>query len=262
MSRTEIRIWRAKPSTNLSGVEMSAYLTDAHCHISDLAKISDKIAGLCSSACFPEEWEALSKADSRKLKKTYGFFPALKIGAQPGDITEWESLMPDFARLFNDAAAIGETGIDERFSKNFPVEIQADIFSKHLSLADDFKLPVIIHCVGAWGLLLDIIRKWTGKRKKKFLIHAAKCSAELCSEFVKLGGFFSFGARELNLRRVLVAMPSIPKNRILSESDSAEASEQLAMVESAVGRIAETIGISADEAAALTSDNFNELFCG
>ncbi len=54
-------------------------------------------------------------------------------------------------------SAVGEVGLD-RWVKDYDLEQQREAFAWQLRLAAERNLPVSIHCLQAWGLLLDILR--------------------------------------------------------------------------------------------------------
>ena len=55
------------------------------------------------------------------------------------------------------AAAVGEIGLD-RWIKDYDMEQQEEVFIWQLRLAAERNLPVSIHCLQAWGRLLEILR--------------------------------------------------------------------------------------------------------
>ena len=75
-----------------------------------------------------------------------GVFAA--VGVQPNHVAEaqeqdWSTIV-ELAR-HGRIAAIGETGLD-RYWDHTPFAQQQDWFDRHLRLANDLDLPVVIHC--------------------------------------------------------------------------------------------------------------------
>lgn len=57
--------------------------------------------------------------------------------------------------------AIGETGLDRVCST--PISLQTEFFLKHIELARQTGKPLIVHCVRATDLLLNIKKKYTNR---------------------------------------------------------------------------------------------------
>lgn len=56
--------------------------------------------------------------------------------------------------------AVGEIGLDYYWEENPPRELQKTVFRKQLALAEELRLPVIIHDRHAHGDTMDIIREF------------------------------------------------------------------------------------------------------
>ena len=97
---------------------------------------------------------------------------------------------------------VGEIGLDARIAGRVPLEMQKRVFAAQLEMARARGLPAVIHCVGGWGAMCEILRGFfSAGSGAGFLIHAASCSAEVAASLEKLGAYFSFGVRELSSRR-------------------------------------------------------------
>ena len=207
---------------------MFIHQTDAHCHLNltDDFDCSDLFGiNICASACFVDEWKLLFDFGKLDVKKSYGMYPSLqKSSADKTAISEGElfsKYLPTLQEFLINADAIGEIGLDKRFENDVPASLQEKIFCTQLELADKYNLPVIIHCVGRWGALQDILKSWVGREKaKRFLLHAPNCSPEQVDCFLQMGGFFSFGERELLSEKGVCCAKKIPSDKILIESDS------------------------------------------
>lgn len=207
---------------------MFIHQTDAHSHF-NLAEELDYSGlfgiNICVSACFADEWKLLYDFEKLDVKKSYGVYPSLqKSCCDKTPLNEDElfaSYIPALQEFLIDADAIGEIGLDKRFEGDVSISLQEKIFSTQLELADKYNLPVVIHCVGKWGMLHDILKTWTScGNAKRFLIHSANCSTDIAEKFVDMGGFFSFGMRELISEKASQCAKAIPLDRILIESDS------------------------------------------
>jgi TatD DNase family protein len=171
-------------------------------------------------------------------------------------------------------------GLD-RWVEGFDPLAQEAAFRAQLALAVELDRPLTIHCVRAIGPLMDILRT-TALPRRGFLLHSWNGPVELVPELARLGAYFSFSAhhfpeRKAHLRDQFAA--AIPRERILVETDapalcpapeyrvhelppSAEGVDQNhpSNLRRNLTELARTMGVPADEAAALTGANFARLF--
>ena len=220
---------------------MYLHTTDAHCH-ADFSKYAD-FSGLafgvdlCVDACFPGDWEGLQKFDAFPVKKAYGIHPDLRV-SEFDDMSFVESelfstFLPSLDPYLISADAIGETGLDSRLDNRLPAALPRRLFAEQLRLAGKYGLPAVIHCVGMYGAVFEILKAWTaeysptmeerleGKKERRFLLHAASCSPEMAREFEKIGARFSFGLRELSSERGRRCAAAVSPDRRMVESDYA-----------------------------------------
>lgn len=117
--------------------------------------------------------------------------------------------------------AIGEIGLDYHYN-NSPQDIQRSMFERQLDIACRTNLPVVIHTRDADEDTLSILKNFSGKLKKKGVIHSYTSGVTLAeyalSEGFKLGfnGIITFPKAQ-NVRDVLSLTPI---NQILFETDS------------------------------------------
>ncbi|WP_438481462.1 TatD family hydrolase [Oleiharenicola lentus] len=101
------------------------------------------------------------------------------------------------------------------------IEEQSEVFAAQLALAAEFNRAASIHCVQAWGALLDSIRK-NAKPSRGFLLHGYPGPAEMIKEFTALGAYYSFNIQLLEPRYAerLENFRHIPADRLLVETDA------------------------------------------
>lgn len=115
--------------------------------------------------------------------------------------------------------AIGETGLDY-FYEHSPKKLQIAFFEKHLALASELNLPVIIHCRDAFSDLLAILA--ANFSSAKVLIHCFTGSyqeAKACLEkgyMISMSGIVTF-AKSTDLQKTFAALPL---ESLLMETDS------------------------------------------
>ncbi|MCE2825797.1 MAG: TatD family hydrolase [Verrucomicrobium sp.] len=133
-------------------------------------------------------------------------------------------------------AGVGEVGLDgwildqsaERClelgigpSGPAPMPMQVEALDAQLDLAATRGLPVSLHCLRAWGPLLDRLRN-RAPLPRGFLLHSYGGSRELVPELVRLGAHFSLSGHSLHPRKAdqLAVFRAIPRDRWLVETDA------------------------------------------
>src|SRR5690606_17966718 len=81
-----------------------------------------------------------------------GIHPWKAESVHPEEYTKLKELS-----MHPNCVAIGEAGLDKLIGSSF--EIQRKTFIEQALLAEELKLPLIIHCVKAWNELREIKRK-------------------------------------------------------------------------------------------------------
>jgi len=203
-------------------------MIDAHNHLHDLRLsgqrrelINDmKKAGV--TACVvngtsEEDWPAvatLAAENPRFVVPSFGLHP-WKVEQRSND---WLDNFRHFLSI-HPHAPIGECGLD-RWMKNPDLTVQHEVFRAHLALAVELHRPLTIHCLKAWGPLLDELRQ--APALPKFLLHSFGGSLETARECLKLGAYFSFSGSFLHPRKdkVRSVFASLPPERILVETDA------------------------------------------
>lgn len=79
--------------------------------------------------------------------------------------------------------ALGEIGLD-KFAKVEQIQ-QEHVFIKQLKMAQQFKLPIILHCVKRQGRVLALMKE--NKFTQGGVYHAFSGSLEVAHEFIQLG---------------------------------------------------------------------------
>ncbi|MHB9139830.1 MAG: TatD family hydrolase [Victivallaceae bacterium] len=112
--------------------------------------------------------------------------------------------------------AIGETGLDRL---NEPeLELQSAVFRKHITLAEKYSLPLIIHCVRRYPELISI--KNQSGDSVPWMIHGFNSNDRQLEQLLKHGCFISFGPsaiRKANANDSL--LKSVPLSRLCLETD-------------------------------------------
>jgi len=138
------------------------------------------------------------------------------------------------ALLAEPTAAVGEIGLDRWIIDGIKpgdpriaglrvaqLDEQAEVFAAQLALAAELNRAASIHCVQAWGALLDILKQ-TPRPARGFLLHGYAGPAEMIKAFTALGAFYSFNLELLLPRHAgrLENFKTIPPDRLLVETDA------------------------------------------
>jgi TatD DNase family protein len=165
--------------------------------------------------------------------------------------------------------AIGEAGLDYFYDRS-PREAQAASFRKHIAAARETGLPLVIHSRDADEDMAAILEDETGKGAFPFILHCFSSGQGLAEQGVKLGGYVSFSGiltfkKSEELREIA---RNVPHDRLLVETDAPYLAPQPfrgkrnepAYVAHTAHVLAEAIGVTGDEIATITTDNFFRLF--
>jgi len=162
--------------------------------------------------------------------------------------------------------AIGEIGLDYHWDPDGKVR-QSSLFDAQLSIAEELHLPVIVHDRDAHGDCFDIVRAHPNVCG---VFHSYSASAEMARQLVNMGWYISFSGpiTYKNAHKVREAAAIVPTDRLLVETDAPylppvphrgeiNFSGYLPFT---VAALAQTIGLSEEETAAITLQNARTLF--
>jgi TatD DNase family protein len=165
--------------------------------------------------------------------------------------------------------AIGEAGLDYHYDRS-PRPAQEQGFRTHIKAARDSGLPLVIHSRAADADTARILEEETGQGAFPAVLHCFTGSAELARRAIALGLFISFtGILTFKNSAALRAIAAeLPADRILVETDAPYLApspfrgkrNEPAFVGEVAKVLAEARGVSLDEIARQTTDNFFALF--
>ena len=205
-------------------------LFDAHNHLQDerllhrLPEILPSIRKARISHCIvngtcQDDWPhvmALARRYPDLVQPSLGLHP-WKIATRSHD---WLEKLKQSLSLHSGTVFLGECGLD-RWIKDPQFEDQREIFTLQLALAAEHDLPLSIHCLQAWGPLIEILRA-NHLPARGFLLHSYAGPAELVPELAELGARFSFSGYFLrkNKEKTRAAFRQVPFDRLLVETDA------------------------------------------
>ncbi len=203
-------------------------LFDTHAHLNDSRFKEDREAVINSLKKEKIEYVVNPGADipsslsAIELSKKYDFIYAA-VGVHPHDVKDMdEDTMAVLKSLSQNekVVAIGEIGLDYYYD-NSPRDLQIKWFEKQVELANEVKLPIIIHDRDAHQDTFDIIKN---KKDEAIgcVLHCYSGNVELAREYVKMGCFISIAGPVTfkNNKKTQEVVKEIPLEHLLIETDS------------------------------------------
>ncbi|WP_153111424.1 TatD family hydrolase [Propionivibrio limicola] len=250
-------------------------LIDSHCHIDfpelagnlpnvlDLMQQNDVAAAVCIGVTlegFPRI-RALAEAHANVFASV-GLHPENTEGHEPsiGELVE----LAQHPKVI----AIGETGLDYYWHKDAP-EWQRDRFRTHIRAAREVGKPLVVHNREATADTLRLLGE-ENARDVGGVMHCFTESWDVAEQVLDLGFHISLSGIVTfkNAHLVKEVAQRVPLDRLLVETDAPYLApapyrgklNQPGYVRYVAEEIARLRGISCDEVAAATTDNFFRLF--
>jgi len=247
---------------------------DTHCHL-DMKQFD------------PDRKEVIERAKAAGIEALItvgsdleGTISAMKISAEYDYIYASIGIHPHDAKDFNDdiyrqlkewakatrVVAIGETGLDYHYDHS-PRQVQRDVFEKHLRLAEETGLPVIIHSREAQEDTIEILRRSGVSRG---VLHCFSGNMEMAEQVMSMGLYISV-AGPVTFKKtgeLKDIAGSIPDDYLLVETDAPYLSpepfrgrrNEPAFILQTLKQIADLRKVSLDDMARITSLNAKRLF--
>lgn len=147
--------------------------------------------------------------------------------------------------------AIGEAGFDRLRGAGY--ELQKRAFDGQISIAESYSLPVVIHCVKAWDVLLEAHKKL--KPATPWLVHGFRGKKELAGQLLSRGMYISFWFDFIIRGESSELVRSLPADRIFFETDGAGID-----IISIYRKVADDLGVTPAELKTRVYNNFIDLF--
>lgn len=200
---------------------------DAHNHLQDERLTAHRRAILdavehegvvkmvVNGAC-EEDWPAVLDLarECPKVLPSFGYHPWYVKERSPA----WQDVLRRC--LDQGPSGVGEIGLD-RWIKDYDFADQEKVFVWQLRLAAERNLPVSIHCLQAWGRMLEILQA-EPRPARGFLLHSFGGPREMIPTLTRLGAYFSlpgYFAHERKARQ-RETFRHVPPDRFLIETDA------------------------------------------
>jgi TatD DNase family protein len=228
-------------------------MLNSHVHL-DFDNVNTPSAattGAIVPATGKENWDSViqccAKDDNRHF--ALGIHPWFIEDHQMIDLYDLEIKIEDEKPI-----AVGECGLD--YLKVKDQNQQRFFFDEQISLANRYKLPLIVHAVQATEDATDLLKSHASSRG---VIHAYSGSLQQAKRLVDIGFYLGFGSRltDPHAYKLHDIIKHIPAEYILIETDDNQNSDGLIQV---VERIAKIKKITVEEAIAQCDNNAHKLF--
>jgi TatD DNase family protein len=252
-------------------------LIDSHCHLDfpDFASELDEVVGRATALGVARLVTISTRVKRHKeLIDIVERFPSVycSVGTHPHHAEEEPHIGTKELVAYTrhpKVVAIGEAGLDYHYD-NSPRDLQEKSFRAHIAAARETGLPLVIHAREADDDVAKILTEETGKGAFPAVLHCFTGGRDLAMAAIDLGLSISFTGiltfkNSQNLRDIA---KNLPADRILVETDApylaplphrGKRNEPSFVIETAKV-LAQVRGISAEEIARQTTDNFFHLF--
>lgn len=252
-------------------------LVDHHCHL-DFPQLTEDREGILKRA--KEAGVGVMVTISTRIRNLDTLLAIAEahdniycsVGTHPHNAhEELDFSADDIVRLSEHpkVVAIGEAGLDYYYQHSTP-EAQAEGFRRHIAAARKTGLPLEIHARDADADTAAILEEEHAKGAFPAILHCYTGGPDLAARALALGLYVSFtGVITFKKSEALRELAgSVPLDRLLVETDSpylapvpyrGKTNEPSYVVHTAE-TLAEVKGISPQELAAVTTDNFFRLF--
>ncbi|PLW77609.1 TatD family hydrolase [Cohaesibacter celericrescens] len=252
-------------------------LVDSHCHLdfpdfkdelgdvirrAELAGVGHMVT-ICTHICKFDQIKAIAESYDNIF---------CSVGTHPHNADqELDFTAEDIAKLADHpkCVAIGEAGLDY-FYDNAPRQAQAQGLRTHIKAARMTQLPLVIHSRDADEDMISILSDEMEQGTYPALLHCFSSGRELAMRAVDMGLYVSLSGiltfkRSQDIRDIVA---DVPMDRLLVETDAPYLApmpyrgkrNEPAYVAHTAEMLAEVKGVSIDEIANITTDNFFRLF--
>lgn len=252
-------------------------LIDSHCHLEYKGLVEDRqgvlararaagVSGFLSISTRQSEWDqVIGTAETED-----GVWASVGIHPHEADqhVDLGEAALLERAK-HHKVIGIGETGLDYYYDHSDRAMQQA-LFRRHISVARETGLPLIVHTRDAEEDTSAIIAEEMGKGAFPALIHCFTASAGFARQMLDLGLYISLSGIVTfkNAKDLQGIAAEIPEERLLVETDAPFLAPvphrgqvcEPAFTADTARFVAELRGVSADALAQSTTANFFRLF--
>jgi len=265
-------------------------LFESHAHLCDSAFDSDRdevvadvfsagVTKIIEIGCFPSDWDNVIGLSGKYPDK---IFCALGLHPHGCDLFN-PSTEAKLKKIFGEhkITALGEIGLDYARTKH-PKDMQKEVFSRLLKIADELRRPVIFHCrngsnpekeANAYSDLLEIIgADWKGFKNSRFsgVLHCFSGTQKDAFRALDMGlalginGTITYPknnelrdiAKKAGLEKIVLETdcPYLPPQSIRGKRNDPSRLPEIACA------LAQALGVRVESVAEITFKNCSDLF--
>lgn len=254
---------------------MTYNLIDTHAHLTmpdfnDLEDVLARAKDVSVNTIINVSFDMDSSIGSADLAKKFkNIFAAVGIHPHHAEDVN-DDAINRLKTLANDkkVVAIGETGLDY-YENNVPKDIQKKIFVRHINLAKELNLPLIIHVRDAYDDALEILKKENDPPIKGVFHCFGECM-EYAKKILDLNYYISFTGiiTFKNAHNVRETAKYVPLDFIMLETDCPYLAPQIfrgkrnepSYLKYTAEKIADIKSVSFEKACEETTKNAKRLF--
>jgi TatD DNase family protein len=251
-------------------------IVDSHCHL-DYEGLAENLPAMLKRC--EDQGVGLMLSISSRVKNLSGLLAIAEayenvfctVGTHPHNAHEEDVSASELVRLAQHpkVVGIGEVGLDYHYDLS-PRDAQMKGFRTHIAAARETGLPLVIHTREAEDDTARVLEEEMGKGAFKALLHCFTSKQWLAERAVELGLTVSFSGilTYKNADDLRATAKALPSDRLLIETDAPflapvpfrGKSNEPSFVVKTLEQMAQVRGVSRDEMAKITSDNFFRLF--
>ncbi|WP_409361994.1 TatD family hydrolase [Bartonella heixiaziensis] len=252
-------------------------LIDTHCHL-DFEDFSQYLDDVIQRALDADVKRMITiSTHVHKLDKLLAIAQTYEqvfcsVGTHPNHAHEEQNITAE--SLINHSKhpkiiAFGEVGLDYHYDYSSPKE-QKKIFQEHIIASRETQLPLVIHSRNADEDMEQILREQIKEGTFPFVLHCYSSGMQLARAGIELGGYISFSGiltfkNALEIREIAKI---VPLEHLLVETDAPflapvphrGKTNEPSFLHYTATTLAETIGLSLEEIAQITTHNAFRLF--
>lgn len=186
-------------------------IIDSHTHTDYISTEyqSGVVECICCAKCESEWGELLDVINNDK--NVYGAF-----GVHPWNVSDvkdgFDTRLYEILKT-NRSWMVGEIGLD-KYKPD--MEKQIEVFIKQLDIAVELQRPIMLHCVGAWDKIFQILKQYKKSVLPIIVAHAFNGSTEIVENLVSnYNVIFSFNSVD---KKDIISC--IPNDKIAVETDA------------------------------------------
>ncbi|CAI5714826.1 unnamed protein product [Hyaloperonospora brassicae] len=241
-------------------------LIDAHCHLHDdrlgspsspssrqrlkgvlaRARVAH-LSHVVSCATHEHDWHVLQQLMEQQramsdrslvIVPAFGLHPwwALDLTSRTTDTL---ASLRDMLTLYP-SASVGEIGLCKSArGQTVPLDVQVKVFQAQLQLAVELERTCVVHCVGYYGKLLEVLLGATPQLPPVLVLHSYSGSPDMMRSFLALRNtrvFISLNAKQLTdprMKKAATCCKESPLGALLLETDAPDQAPSVEIVEQA-----------------------------